>query len=504
MHSMRTILSFLCVAYVYAFSSDLENANHIFDSIQSAMKAWGSSVDHNGMSLFYAQIPKGTRLFHGDASTSPRKDVVFLAFEPEHALNFARPKRPRGPDGPGPGGPGGPGGPDDKGYKLIRTLLRFFRNMWKRFWGSTKRNDEDEWIGISGQNMSNYGWLHTYVASRDLRLIYLDGMSASKSDKGTLDFQDRILFNDTIEKDGMRDYDRLYALCSLAETDFEGRIDGMIRMELGFELNLCNPLSNLDLIDMDAVSQVEPEHDGHGKPGFNGMANDMRVFSSRYQGLGGNRVITNFDQFITAYNYSLDLFPEDSPLPRLNHIPAHDLEPIQHDIKSWVLTLNPEERRTDWQAIADMVVKRYGSSLKMMSRTPHLNDILEEAAHLLKPFIDASDTDDSSLFHRCAVQFIPDFQSPSLAADSIYTVSFRICSDLSVLSHAGSHRDAQKRLSDLLDYLRWPSWKLCEDCGSDEFCQIPIWPLGSQKDYDSPHCQKFAHAYENGNDYWRP
>jgi hypothetical protein len=34
----------------------------------------------------------------------------------------------------------------------------------------------------------------TYAAAKDLRLLYLDGMSAAKTSKGTLDSQDAVLF----------------------------------------------------------------------------------------------------------------------------------------------------------------------------------------------------------------------------------------------------------------------------------------------------------------------
>lgn len=66
------------------------------------------------MSLFLTFVPHGAQLYHGTQlyhSTHQREqrepviDMDWLAFEPEHALPFARPRRgrPRRPPGGGDG-----------------------------------------------------------------------------------------------------------------------------------------------------------------------------------------------------------------------------------------------------------------------------------------------------------------------------------------------------------------------------------------------------------------
>ncbi|KAJ8109866.1 hypothetical protein OPT61_g7148 [Boeremia exigua] len=78
-----------------AGSSDavLSNANHIFNAIHSSMRQWGGSLNHNGMTMFLATVPEGTQLYHGTSSPDFVKGMQWLAFEPEHALIFARPPR---------------------------------------------------------------------------------------------------------------------------------------------------------------------------------------------------------------------------------------------------------------------------------------------------------------------------------------------------------------------------------------------------------------------------
>src|SRR4051794_28710732 len=80
-------------------SPPLKNANHIFNAIQDSMRQWGSSLHHNGVSFFLATVPAGTQLYHGTSKSSPVNGTEWLAFEPEHAMVFARPRR----GGPPPG-----------------------------------------------------------------------------------------------------------------------------------------------------------------------------------------------------------------------------------------------------------------------------------------------------------------------------------------------------------------------------------------------------------------
>lgn len=66
------------------------NANAIFNTIHSATRQWGSSVHHNGVSVFPVTVPEGTLLYHGNAYAEVPKVPEWLAFEIEHSENFAR------------------------------------------------------------------------------------------------------------------------------------------------------------------------------------------------------------------------------------------------------------------------------------------------------------------------------------------------------------------------------------------------------------------------------
>jgi hypothetical protein len=204
-----------------------DHANHIFNSIHHAMRQWGSSLDHNGMSIFFATVPSNTEFYHGTSSAQPINGTQWLAFEPEHALNFANCGRPgkRGRGRPPPG---------DSPYDGERPLSGSLRAQSGDHAEALYRTNSEKIGHRNGQNplvatesdqrqhgaqtgnqhadhedyTSHYvppppdekpcaGYLHTYRTTKALRLLYVDGQSAAKSDKGTLDVQDLILRDPT-------------------------------------------------------------------------------------------------------------------------------------------------------------------------------------------------------------------------------------------------------------------------------------------------------------------
>ena len=179
MHSFRqiTIGSLLSLSICSTASSTadltIQNANHIFNVIHDSMRQWGSSLHHNGVSFFLATVPAGTQFYHGTSNPGIVSGMEWLAFEPEHAMVFARPHR--GPPPPGP--------PDDNDKDDRNGHHEELR----------RRHDEgppQPPPDFKDFDENDSGYLHTYAAAKDLRLIYIDGMSAGKTNKGTLDSQD--------------------------------------------------------------------------------------------------------------------------------------------------------------------------------------------------------------------------------------------------------------------------------------------------------------------------
>lgn len=486
-----------------ANSTKLHYSNHIFNAIHSSMRQWGSSLNHNGMSFFLATVPEGTQLYHGTHSPEPVKGTEWLAFEPEHAMLFAGPKRfgpPPGRDGrhrkPGRPGDGPHRPPEHRPRDEIQKPLR----------GHHDDEHEHPPHPPHPPHSGEAGWLHTYAARKDLRLLYIDGMSAAKSNKGVFDTQDRILFNDTLHGPGFLEYERAKKVCEIAQRDWDDRIDGVIRMEAGFEIILCSFARDLDVVRITRAKGGDvPPMPG---PGMDKYPEDMflyyKAITSRYHGIGGDRVRLNYDHFVTAFAYGLDLF-HGGELPRLVNLSKESLEPIRRDLYNLVMTHDAREESFNWQGVVDMIVTRYANELKyLVSGELSTTKLLHaELDRFLRPFIDYDVRNMTREVERCATQFTPKHAPKNtLAAAVVHDVSSTICSTLFSALAEDDHGTAVAKIQELIDYLAWTTWKECQGCGYHAVCFIPIWPVGSYEDREHPRCRDELPRMDSGRYYW--
>jgi len=140
--------------------------------------------------------------------------------------------------------------------------------------------------------------LHTYAALRPLRLLYIDGVSAGKTANGILDSQDCILLAAAA------------GLCELAAQEREERVDGFVRIEGGFEVVLCEFERRLDVV---RIARAREDGDGDGNQGGNeacerDMMQYYKAIAARYDTIGGGRVVLDYEHFVAAYTYPIDLF----------------------------------------------------------------------------------------------------------------------------------------------------------------------------------------------------
>ncbi|EXJ79457.1 hypothetical protein A1O3_08959 [Capronia epimyces CBS 606.96] len=522
------------------------NANHIFNAIHSSMRQWGSSLNHNGMSLFLAQVPAGTQFYHGTGLSQPVQGMEWLAFEPEHAINFARghkapgKKAPNKAPGKKPPNKAPLEGMADRpldsigGYEYEdpppSSSASNVQNMLGPFPYSPDQNPVMAHVGRGRPRTrplpERSGWLHTYRTKSQLPLLYIDGMSAGKCDKGTLDTQDILLLNVTNESDGQFwERERAQRLCQMATETWNGKIKGFIRMEAGFEVILCSFADNLDFLQAvragpfaagDEVPDPDPDTDDKS---LRWRPSDwIRAIAARYDGIGGGRVTLNYDSFVTAYNYDLDLFTQDDGLPRLTDAAAAVLDKIRGDVDGMVNRWDPSltpmpAMSTDWQSIADMVVARYAKRLKYLTSgaLTTSQELSAELGTFLRVFIDSDARNTTAEVDRCASQFIPaHVESPSVAvavavavaARAIRSVTATICSSLfAALDSDSPFSDSMTNLRSLVEYLAWTGWERCPECPLDQVCFIPMWPFGAVEDRQSPQCRN-ATELNGRSGYW--
>jgi hypothetical protein len=504
---MRVFLIFLAAFGLCDAFQEPPNAQHLFNAIHSSMRQWGSSLNHNGMSFFLATVPKGTQLYHGTGRNCTFTGLEWLALEPEHAMNFAWIV--------------------DSPHRNDTDLCK---DMSMKWWSAPPMAEPHDNFSPERMVMAappthppdkplprlrlRPGWLHSYAAKRDLRFLYVDGMSAAKSPKGTLDSQDYILrAAKPPPQQPFNDLPRASDMCELARKQWQGVIDGFIRMEHGFEIILCD-FANLDLVRMtrnkdrngDAESPVSstPDED---------LLSFFRAVVARYNGVGGERVRMYYDDFVSAFAYDdLDLLEGGSELPRLHNISSVAAKRILNDITNLVLHpgQKPGASSVNWQLIADEIVERYGKRLKyfVSGAFPTKKLLDDELDRLLRPFIDYDHRSVSEETERCALDFMPDpfngATAKSLTARSVYAISHKICSTLRNAMEDKNHGNSIDRIIQLIEYLEWTTWKYCDPgCSLDMVCFIAIWPYGTVEDHYHPSCKNGTGMFNRSNYYWR-
>lgn len=538
----------------------IKNAAHIFNAIHSSMRQWGSSLNHNGMSFFPAIIPAGTELYHGRGDNKTIEGMEWLAFEPEHALNFARAIRRR-PDGPPRNRPGANPPPSERlaaerhGHEGIeeelstkwlvggdvRMLLppqtqdlkldRHFTSRGTPPMQQYPLGDKDKDPEKPGPRLPPYeivsGYLHTFAMKHDLNVIYVDGMSAGKSTKGTLDSQDYILqMHDDHEepKSPFGDFARARYMCDMATNEWHGRVDGFIRMEHGFELILCDFKKSAEILELKRSYDADRLYRHHFQYEF------LKAITARYQGIGGNRVELDYDGMVTAFAHSVDLFNYSSrgdagsdQLPRLESLPFSDRAAILDELTQTVLfgsdpdssmSVSQKQTKTNWQAVADMIITRYSDFLYHLAFDHSLSNKSDIDSHIgliLRPFIDSDNRNLTIEVDRCMTHFLPPIYSNTTAAKAVRHVSNMICTTLFTIlellpssSSPNSFDHARQVLQDLVHHLKWTTWKECRPgCTYDQICFTAIWPYGDTIDHETPSCLNGTQMAARRGSYWR-
>ena len=455
------------------------NAFHIFNAIHSSMRQWGSSLNHNGMSFFPATVPAGTELFHGTGTSTPIEGMEWLAFEPEHAQQFAHGRRGRGAPSP---------------------PHRFQKPIGLR---------DNRPLPPSPPDDQASGFLHTYRAKRDLNLLYIDGMSAGKTQNGTLDTQDCILLDGSIPHGGFWEVERAQGLCNISRDEWDGRVDGFLRMEAGFEIILCHFERDLEVKSINRA-YGECQNCEAGDTGFGGNLKYLRAVADRYHGIGGGRVRVNYEKMVTAFALHEDIFRPGESGPRLTEITDASRDLLRKQVGQMILSEPSPVKHNgyDWQAIADMIVTRYSSRLQYLTMPDVMNNeqrLNTEINAILSSFIDYDNRSQINETAQCASRYMAKTGAPSsLAAYAITFVSHYICHKLVSTQYgdtADNHEAKKQILRGLIEKLNWTTWKECGTCDYDKICSIPIWPFGSEEDWITPTCRN-ATTIREQHGYW--
>lgn len=478
-------------------STARRNGPQIFNAIHNAMREFGSAWHHNGMSMFPATVPGGTLLYHGTTihGREVPESLEWLAFELEHAENFARPR-------------------------LVRDINCTETQPFGRDAVRCERHQEALGVGVDPPRRELKGYLHIYQASRPLKLLYLDGMSAGKT-LGTADVQDYIMAGDKYDPDRWGDFARARVLCEAGQ---EWGIDGFIRMEIGFEIIFCDFTDGLKLLEVNEQASLKsPGHFG----GRITLVEWARAAATRYQGIGGSRVKLDYSSVVSTLFYDVNITnpdPERQDLPRLVNADTSQTTVIKEHISGLISRAKWDAKlNIDWQGVTDMIVSRFAERLTLLAETKDLALQRMETNNLLSVFIDyaAPDIEFAAAIERCIAHYLrpvkPQTPEDHLVHAAISSTTTRICTALFKIrnllvedEHAdqSSVTNANRIAQNLKETLDWAKWKECGACnGYDEVCFIAMFPYGIADDHFNPKCLNSTSLEERGDQqskhsYW--
>ena len=521
------------------------NAQHIFNAVHAAGRQWDSSIKHNGLSFIPAFVPKGTLLHHGSHTKDTPDVPEWLAFETEHAENFAFSRLKRKV----------PDGSDDEGDDILSRLASQQAQGRQRVPVQDKQSlGSTLYPPLMGEK--GRGYLHTYQATQDLNLLYLDGMAAAKSRFGTLDSQDYVLRG--LEEEGgyFDEWTRAKDLCAVIDP---WGYQGIIRMEFGFEVIYCDFFDgNLALVSQTRTMVGQDKltaHDGW-------LYQAMRGASRRYDGIGANRMKLDFSSMLSGFFYPMNTssnIPDRPDLLRLGSASSQELKEIKNAVGK--VAIQPRRYTVDWQAITDQIVARFADRFSMLATEEGVTDemFMDDLEGMTLTYFDApplpddeklmSEKDSNEDLERRRIEAVErcsrHFLLPAIAFelefseqdDLIYTaisqVTNQICKTtqqvwwqlVKALHRAELGREAESvhqeamalpqksreavqearaRIRDLMTALDWPTWTMKRRCAPNAFLFVAMWPFGTEKDHWDPDCRSVEELMDMKNwvGYW--
>ncbi|ETS75013.1 hypothetical protein PFICI_13497 [Pestalotiopsis fici W106-1] len=496
----------------------IKHGPQIFNALHDAMRQFGSSIHHNGMSLFQATMPTGTILYHGSYSTDVPERLEWLAFEIEHAENFARGRLRRRDNASDIFmSDNASQKPLESRQPKVHHQLDDFRTTESSLDGSiTVSRDRgrcfDKWNPDDCEFTS--GYLHVFQALRPLNLLYIDGMAAAKSGMGSNDIEDFVVAGNRT-RSFLEDFVRAAELCEWGEA---WHIDGFIRMEPGFEVVYCNFRDG-------ALQRLSVTRRPRQMFSMSDLMYDkfewMRAASQRYHGFAAGRVVLDYSSMVSAYFYPLNLTNPNATrpeLPRLLSATDAELAVIKAHLERKTPAARGEtssQGGTDWQGVTDMVVTRYADVLQLGSKCETVEAMKRFLDHLLMMYIDHEQdkVDLRKAEQSCAKHYLLGTVTTTPEEELIYAgilaTTRLICDTLfrayEVVQNSEpdveSLTEAVSLVQGLMDTLRWSKWKECGPCASNEICYVAMWPFGNTEDHFSPSCLNASSTFDRDS-YW--
>ncbi|KAJ7100638.1 hypothetical protein B0H15DRAFT_943948 [Mycena belliarum] len=288
----------------------------VFDTVSSLLQQWPNTRYRNGHSLVPGTVPVGTLLYHGRGDAHLPVGPDWTATDPEHSYIFCR--------------------------------------------GSTEAGC----------------WHLTLVASRPLQVLYFDGSSAAKMKDGPMDTQDVVGWGQVLPDRFFDEKNRIMDLCNWGKPL---GVDGFVRMEMDFEIMLCDFTAGVETVSMANLALQ-----GHGGPmrrntsDEDGRARFSIGFDVLHSGSwhnrypGDRRIKLDLTRLISFYDTALvpSLVETRQGLERWDHrllgITAQDVTAVMDRLAAAYTAPVQAGSGVDWDTLYKVVVDRYADRFEMV------------------------------------------------------------------------------------------------------------------------------------------
>ncbi|KAG1876766.1 hypothetical protein C8R48DRAFT_591191 [Suillus tomentosus] len=375
------------------------------------------------------------------------------------------------------------------------------------------------------------GWHLTLAATRPLKVLYFDGNSAAKVPEGTMDIQDIIAWGEVQPE---RFFDERLRIEDLCKWGKEFGIDGFARMEMDFEVMLCDFTAGVEVVSFLHV-RVLWKDNNRDPPRYRPMHSGS--WHNRYP--GDSRIVLDLAGLVSLYDIALapSLVPVRAGLERRDHrvfgISPEDISQLMRKLTEVVSRPHPGSG-IDWKALAHVIVDRYADRLELVRHLLNFTssdsqELLQRAKLvqtqlrvMLAPYlldatvVPSADTPGlhplqwaSPMFRLCAtthttaMTYQVPLMTPSerLLLKAIEDTTREICRVTTNMWAVGvmsgfetlfpieldGEPDVAQIMNDwrqdtqkLMSWLDWSIWIKCRPaCGPEEICYLPTWPLNA-------------------------
>ncbi|KAK0458949.1 uncharacterized protein EV420DRAFT_341001 [Desarmillaria tabescens] len=306
----------------------------IFDTVSALLQHWPNTRYRNGHNLIPGIVPVGTLLYHGRSDSNLPTVPQWTATDPEHAHPFCR------------------------------------------------------------GTLETGCWQLTLIATRPLNVLYFDGSSAAKMKGGPMDTQDIVAWRKLVPEWMFNESRRLADLCLWGQ---KFGLDGFVRMEMDFEIMLCDFTAGVDVVSfLNLVSNGRgpgrggpggpggpPGKDPKGPPPPDSLSTDPSASAGAFSEVvhsgswhnrypGETRIQLDLARMVSFYDTSLvpSLVPyrfnQERWFHHLEGISDDDISAVMDRLEQAVQTAHGSGSGIDWTTLVHVIVDRFADRLEMV------------------------------------------------------------------------------------------------------------------------------------------